>query len=90
MAKKRKRKYRRRNKIRISPKIWSLMLIPIILLALLVLLIMKDNEEIGKEEKKPNYLYCDKKINYRRKGKITKEEQRYLKRLVELTIEKKT
>lgn len=56
MAKKRKRKYRRRNKIRISPKIWSLMLIPIILLALLVLLIMKDNEEIGKEEKKPNYL----------------------------------
>ena len=39
-------------------------------------------------EKKPNYLYCDKKINYRRKGKITKEEQRYLKRLVELTIER--
>ena len=39
-------------------------------------------------EKKPNYLYCDKKINYRRKGKITKDEQRYLKRLVELTIER--
>ena len=56
MAKKRKRKYRRRNKIRISPKIWALMLIPIILLALLVLLVIKDNENIGKEEKKPNYL----------------------------------
>ena len=39
-------------------------------------------------EKKPNYLYCDKKINYRRKGKITTDEQRYLKRLVELTIER--
>ena len=39
-------------------------------------------------EKKPNYLYCDKKINYRRKGKITKDEQRYLKRLIELTIER--
>ena len=39
-------------------------------------------------EKKPNYLYCDKKINYRRKGKITLDEQRYLKRLVELTIER--
>ncbi len=39
-------------------------------------------------EKKPNYLYCDKKINYRRKGKITKDEQRYLKRLVELVIER--
>ena len=39
-------------------------------------------------EKKPNYLYCDKKINYRRKGKITIDEQRYLKRLVELVIER--
>lgn len=39
-------------------------------------------------EKKPNYLYCDKRINYRRKGKITKDEQRYLKRLVELVIER--
>lgn len=39
-------------------------------------------------EKKPNYLYCDKKINYRRKGKITLDEQRYLKRLVELVIER--
>lgn len=38
-------------------------------------------------EKKPNYLYCDKKINYRRKGKITIDEQQYLKRLVELVIE---
>lgn len=39
-------------------------------------------------EKKPNYCYCDNKINYRRKGKITLDEQRYLKRLVELVIEK--
>lgn len=39
-------------------------------------------------EKKPNYLYCDKKINYRRKGKITVDEQRYFKRLVELSIER--
>lgn len=39
-------------------------------------------------EKKPNYLYCDKRINYRRKGKITKDEQRYLKRLIELVIER--
>ena len=56
MAKRKRRKYRRRNRIRISPKIWALLLIPIILLALLVLLVIKDNEEIGKEEKKPNYL----------------------------------
>lgn len=39
-------------------------------------------------EKKPNYQYCDNKINYRRKGKITIDEQRYFKRLVELAIEK--
>lgn len=39
-------------------------------------------------EKSPNYLYCDNKINYRRKGKITIEEQRYLKRLMELSIER--
>lgn len=39
-------------------------------------------------EKKPNYLYCDNKVNYRRKGKITIDEQRYLKRLVELAIER--
>ena len=39
-------------------------------------------------EKKPNYKYCDKKVNYRRKGKITLDEQRYLKRLVELAIER--
>lgn len=39
-------------------------------------------------EKKPNYLYCDNKVNYRRKGKITLDEQRYLKRLVELAIER--
>lgn len=28
-------------------------------------------------EKKPNYSYCDKNINYRRKGKISLDEQRY-------------
>lgn len=39
-------------------------------------------------EKKPNYMYCDKKVNYRRTGKISKDEQRYLKRLVELVIER--
>ncbi len=39
-------------------------------------------------EKKPNYLYCDKKVNYRRKGKITIDEQRHLKRLIELSIER--
>ena len=39
-------------------------------------------------EKHPNYLYCDKKVNYRRKGKITLDEQRYLKRLVSLVIER--
>ena len=56
MAKRKRRKYRRRSKIRISKKIWSLLLIPIILLALLIYIVIKDNEEIGKEEKKPNYL----------------------------------
>lgn len=56
MAKKKRRKYRRRNRIRISKKIWALMLIPIILFILLVLLVMKDNEDIGKEEKRPNYI----------------------------------
>ena len=39
-------------------------------------------------EKKPNYCYCDKKINYRRKGKITLDEQRYLKRIVDLSIQR--
>lgn len=39
-------------------------------------------------EKKQNYLYCDNKVNYRRKGKISLDEQRYLKRLVELAIER--
>ena len=39
-------------------------------------------------EKKPNYIYGNKKINYRRKGKITKDEQNYLKKLVELTVER--
>lgn len=39
-------------------------------------------------EKQPNYLYCDNKVNYRRQGKITIDEQRYLKRLVELVIER--
>lgn len=56
MAKRKRRKYRRRSKIRVSKKIWSLLLIPIILLALLIYLVIKDNEEIDKEEKKPNYL----------------------------------
>ena len=66
MAKKRKntkkvqttkrRKYRRRNKIKINKKIWVLLLIPILLLILLVFLVFKDNEEIGKENQKPNYL----------------------------------
>ena len=39
-------------------------------------------------EKKPNFLYCDNRINYRRKGKINLDEQNYLKRLVELVIER--
>ena len=39
-------------------------------------------------EKKPNYSYCDNKLNYRRKGKITLDEQRYLKRLVDLAIQR--
>ena len=39
-------------------------------------------------EKKPNCLYCNNKTNYRRNGKITIDEQRYLKRLVELAIER--
>ncbi len=39
-------------------------------------------------EKCPNYKCADKKLGYRRKGKITLDEQRYLKRLVELTIER--
>lgn len=39
-------------------------------------------------EKKPNCLYCDNKVNYRRKGKITSDEQRYLKRLIELSVER--
>ena len=39
-------------------------------------------------EKCPNYKCADKKLGYRRKGKITLDEQRYLKRLVELAIEK--
>ena len=40
------------------------------------------------KKKKPNYLYCGSKVNYRRKGKISLDEQRYLKRLVELAIER--
>jgi hypothetical protein len=39
-------------------------------------------------EKKPNYSYCDKNINYRRMGKITKDERNYLKRLVDLAIQR--
>lgn len=39
-------------------------------------------------EKKPNYSYCDNNLNYRRTGKISLEEQRYLKRLVDLAIQR--
>jgi len=39
-------------------------------------------------EKQPNYNYCDNKINYRRKGNITIKEQNFLKRLIELSIER--
>ena len=39
-------------------------------------------------EKKPNYKCSNKKVSYRRKGKISIDEQRYLKRLVELCIER--
>lgn len=39
-------------------------------------------------EKCSNYKCTDKKIGYRRKGKITIDEQNYLKRLVELAIER--
>ena len=39
-------------------------------------------------EKKPNYVCSDNKVSYRRKGKISIDEQRYLKRLVELVIER--
>lgn len=39
-------------------------------------------------EKKPNYKCSNGKISYRIKGKISIDEQRYLKRMVELVIEK--
>ena len=39
-------------------------------------------------EKKPNYKCCNNIISYRKKGKISVDEQRYLKRLIELTIER--
>lgn len=39
-------------------------------------------------EKKPNFICANNKIGYRRKGKISIDEQNYLKRLVELAIER--
>lgn len=39
-------------------------------------------------EKKPNFICANNKIGYRRRGKISIDEQNYLKRLVELTIER--
>jgi uncharacterized repeat protein (TIGR02543 family) len=51
-----KRKYHRRKKIRISKKIWSLCLIPILLLVLLIYLVYEDNKDIGKEKTKHFYL----------------------------------
>ena len=39
-------------------------------------------------EKKPNFICTNNKLGYRRKGKISVDEQNYLKRLVELAIEK--
>lgn len=39
-------------------------------------------------EKKPNYMYANKKINYRLKGNISEDERNYLKRLIALTIER--
>ena len=39
-------------------------------------------------EKKPNFICANNKLGYRRKGKISIDEQNYLKRLVELVIER--
>lgn len=39
-------------------------------------------------EKKPNFICAINKLGYRRKGKISIDEQNYLKRLVELAIER--
>ena len=39
-------------------------------------------------EKCPNYVYSNKKVNYRRKGELTEEEINFLKNEVVLTIEK--
>ena len=39
-------------------------------------------------EKKPNCICANNKLGYRRKGKISIDEQNYLKRLVELAIER--
>lgn len=39
-------------------------------------------------EKKPNFICTNNKLGYRRKGKISIDEQNYLKRLVELAIER--
>ena len=40
------------------------------------------------DEKKANYMYSNKKINYRRKGNLSEDEKNYLKRLIALTIER--
>ena len=39
-------------------------------------------------EKKPNFICANNKLGYRSKGKISIDEQNYLKRLVELAIER--
>lgn len=39
-------------------------------------------------EKEPNFICANNKLGYRRKGKISIDEQNYLKRLVELAIER--
>lgn len=39
-------------------------------------------------EEKPNFICANNKLGYRRKGKISIDEQNYLKRLVELAIER--
>ena len=39
-------------------------------------------------EKKPNFICANNKLGYRRKGKISIDEQNYLNRLVELAIER--
>ncbi|MDO5556927.1 MAG: relaxase MobL [Clostridia bacterium] len=40
-------------------------------------------------EKKPNYIYSNKKVNYRRKGELTKNEIDFMKNEVVLAVERK-